>query len=237
MKKNVMMRVASVLLVAVLMTTCAISGTFAKYVSDGTATDSARVAKWGVTVTGAADMFKTEYPADDTSASITGGSVVTSNSDKLLAPGTEGTLTKFALTGTPEVAVRVTYTVTNIALDNWTLYDGTTEYCPIVFNINGTTYGTKDTDATVKRATVTALKDTLVAVINDYSNEYEAKTSLSGTATEVLDISWYWSFEGNDANDTVLGNKAAGIDGDGNAITPASASIALTVKCTVTQID
>ena len=48
MKKNVMMRVASALLVAVLMTTCAISGTFAKYTSSKTDSDSARVAVWGL---------------------------------------------------------------------------------------------------------------------------------------------------------------------------------------------
>ena len=36
MKKNTMMRIASVLLVAVLLSTCAISGTFAKYTSQYT---------------------------------------------------------------------------------------------------------------------------------------------------------------------------------------------------------
>ena len=47
MKKNMMMRIASVLLVAVLLSTCAISGTFAKYTSQASGTDSARVAYWG----------------------------------------------------------------------------------------------------------------------------------------------------------------------------------------------
>ena len=47
MKKNKMMRIASVLLVAVILTTCAISGTFAKYVSSADSSDSARVAYWG----------------------------------------------------------------------------------------------------------------------------------------------------------------------------------------------
>ena len=50
MKKNRMMRVASALLVAVLLTTCAISGTFAKYVTTESGSDFARVAKWGVNV-------------------------------------------------------------------------------------------------------------------------------------------------------------------------------------------
>ena len=48
MKKNYSMRIASMLLVLVLLTTCVISGTFAKYVTSGSATEQARVAKWGV---------------------------------------------------------------------------------------------------------------------------------------------------------------------------------------------
>ena len=48
MKKNKLMRAASILLVATLISTCAISGTFAKYVTTGSATNTARVAKWGV---------------------------------------------------------------------------------------------------------------------------------------------------------------------------------------------
>lgn len=47
MKKNKMMRLASCLLVAILLTTSVISGTFAKYTTSSTGTDSARVATWG----------------------------------------------------------------------------------------------------------------------------------------------------------------------------------------------
>ena len=50
MKKNVMMRLASFLLVAVLISTSAISGTYAKYVTTAEGKETARVAKWGVQV-------------------------------------------------------------------------------------------------------------------------------------------------------------------------------------------
>ena len=43
MKKNKMMRLASFLLIAVLLTTSVISGTFAKYVTTDAQWDSARV--------------------------------------------------------------------------------------------------------------------------------------------------------------------------------------------------
>ena len=47
MKKNRMMRLASILLVCVLLTTSVISGTFAKYTTSANSEDKARVAKWG----------------------------------------------------------------------------------------------------------------------------------------------------------------------------------------------
>ena len=43
-------RILFTLLVAVMISTCAISGTFAKYVTEATGTDTARVAKFGVEV-------------------------------------------------------------------------------------------------------------------------------------------------------------------------------------------
>ena len=49
MRKNKMMRAASALMVAVLLTTCTISGTFAKYVTTAEGKDTARVAKFDVT--------------------------------------------------------------------------------------------------------------------------------------------------------------------------------------------
>ena len=48
MKKTKVMRLLSLLLVMTLISTCAISGTFAKYVTRAEGEDQARVAKWGV---------------------------------------------------------------------------------------------------------------------------------------------------------------------------------------------
>lgn len=50
MKKNRMLRMASALLILTLLTTSVIGGTFAKYVSEGSVSDTARVAKWGVEI-------------------------------------------------------------------------------------------------------------------------------------------------------------------------------------------
>jgi hypothetical protein len=62
MKKNKMMRLASLLLVCVLLTTSVISGTFAKYTTSYTANDTARVAKWGFDqATLSFDLFAATY--------------------------------------------------------------------------------------------------------------------------------------------------------------------------------
>ena len=61
MKKNKMMRIASILMVAVLVSTCAVSGTFAKYVTSDSGKDTARVAKWGISILASGDLFAETY--------------------------------------------------------------------------------------------------------------------------------------------------------------------------------
>ncbi len=120
MKKNTMMRVASALLIAVLLTTSVISGTYAKYVTEGGAEDIARVAKWGVVVTGAGYLYADTYKKADTNTpgeangNAADLSVVSrttdaaikglNGKDKVVAPGTKNddglTIT---VTGQPEV--------------------------------------------------------------------------------------------------------------------------------------
>ena len=122
MKKNVMMRVASALLVAVLLTTCSISGTFAKYVTTNSAEDSARVAKFGVVIQADGSLYGDNYgtgtlsvptiEADKTLLSVDADA-------KAVAPGTQSDegLT-FSINGTPEVRTKldVTIAVENIYL-------------------------------------------------------------------------------------------------------------------------
>ena len=85
MKKNTMMRLASALLVLVMLTTCAISGTFAKYVTTAGSEDAARVAYWGFQTTKSMDLddlFVATYDGDGDK------SVNAQNGDDVIAPGT-----------------------------------------------------------------------------------------------------------------------------------------------------
>ena len=118
MRKNKMMRAASALLVAVLLTTSTISGTFAKYVTTSEAKDEARVAKWGVELQVVGNLFGENYvdaiaPDDEEVAKLAVQSkydhlATDGNPDDVVAPGTknENGFT-FSLKGTPEVAGKI----------------------------------------------------------------------------------------------------------------------------------
>ncbi len=233
MRKNKMLRMASALLILVLLTTSVVGGTFAKYVTTAEGTDTARVAKWGVTITANGDTFKKEYDQDDDSYSITGNKTVkvSSGDDKLVAPGTKGSMVKMTLSGTPEVAVRVNYTGKFAISDNWK-DKGNAFYCPLIITIskgtmkniiNGSEYTSKtDFESAVNEAIKT-----------NYEAVYEPNTDLSSKGDDSLSIDWEWPFhvnEANDVKDTYLGDQAA-------AAAPNPATVTAAVTTTVTQID
>ena len=244
-KKNVLMRSAGLLLVLVLVTSCFVGSTFAKYATSGGGTDEARVAKFGVTVTANGDMFAEEYDTDDEDVAGTIAQSVVSAAnageqtrDKLVAPGTkkENALT-VSVTGTPEVAVEVEYvahvTFTenpyNNPEGNWKDEDGN-YYCPLVITVNGTTFNGLDYKSS------SAFETAIENAINGLTKTYPANTDLSNSASKGVAISWEWPFENatgtegaqSDKNDTHLGDQAA----DGKA-----ATVGIVVATTVTQID
>ena len=113
MKKNKMMRIASILMVVTLLSTCAISGTFAKYVTKVSGEDQARVAKWGILLElTAGDVFDKTYPAHDEDTDL---ELTVEADEKVVAPGTsskdvDGSI-KGKATGKPEVATRYALSV------------------------------------------------------------------------------------------------------------------------------
>ena len=235
-KKNWTLRAAVLMLALVLITSCFVGGTFAKYVTSGSGTDSARVAKFGVTVTASGDLFAKEYATDDQTVVGTIAKSVIST-DKVVAPGTEsnGDFVAATVTGTPEVAVRVSYKLdtATLQLENWKDGDGQF-YCPLVFKVK-----TPDGNTVISGMefqTAEAMKAALVNAVAAYTRDYAPGTDLSGKAADTLAISWEWPFEtgtdadkpANNVKDTFLGDEAAA----GRA-----ATVSLTLATTVTQID
>lgn len=120
MKKNVMMRVASIMLVLVLMTSSVISGTYAKYVTQDSGADEARVAKWGVELQVIGNLYGTSYDnnivvsADDADDKIEVQAVdyKLATASDVVAPGTQNTEGfTFSLKGKPEVDGQVDVTI------------------------------------------------------------------------------------------------------------------------------
>ncbi len=127
MKKNRMLRLASALLILTLLTTSVIGGTFAKYVSEGSVSDTARVAKWGVEIKTSGTLYSDAYAIKDAAdskgnlpaawaASPSADSITVAAStqnDNIVAPGTKSYDhgLSFSISGTPEVAVKVTATI------------------------------------------------------------------------------------------------------------------------------
>lgn len=201
MKKNAMLKIAAILLVAVLLTTCAISSTFAKYVTQGTAqdADSARVAKWGV-------KFKTSaFTTDDIKEydfSAKDDDVYFNADDIVIAPGSSNKVTlNTTMEGKAEVAYEIINTGT-VALDDWKVGDAF--YCPLVFDVNGTEV---DVSAMNDEATAEAA---VKAQIDLLKKEVPANADPSDYT---IYISWKWAFgaednklSGNDEKDVALGN-------------------------------
>lgn len=221
MKKNRMMRIAAVMMVLALITTCVISGSFAKYVTTGEGSDSARVAAWGVTVTANGGAFAESYDTDvthdndDDELSV----VATVN---VVAPGTSGTVVAMDISGTPEVDCAVAFEA-EITLDGWG------DYCPIVFTIGEDDPATADVNEATVISNITnpaALETAVESAIAAYTANYEAGQDLSNA--EAPAISWAWPFTTSDANDerdTALGDAAT------------KATIGIAITTTITQVD
>jgi len=90
MKKNRMMRLASILLVCVLLSTSVISGTFAKYTSTASGTDTAKVAKWDIKLDGAAIAQTFGFDLFETIVDTVDGNADEEVAANVIAPGTKG---------------------------------------------------------------------------------------------------------------------------------------------------
>ena len=220
MRKNKMMRIASALLVAVLLTTCAISGTFAKYTTSVSDDDAARVAKWGFepATMNLDNLFLGSYT-----------NVVSNNGNDVIAPGTEGSTTfAFAFDETngangPEVAYTFSVVV-DATCDNAILANPN-----VLWKLDNNGWGTWDKMI----ADITALS-------GDASGTKQYAPNTLPTAftanDDVHTISWKWIFDENATNkETGTTNQDILDTAMGNDNTLANCSIKITI--TATQVD
>lgn len=202
MKNSKKTKLAIVLGALALVTTGVAGYTLAKYITSGDASDSATVAKWGVTVTASSDgIFKSEYTNSSSTVTVKG-----SGTTKVVAPGTEGSLAAFTISGTPEVRTKVSYSA-ELTLTNWKI-NTSDEYCPIVFTVGTTNYKMDSSTTNTTDALETAVEN----AVADINQTIDAGTNLS-TGLSGLTLKWAWAFEGDSSNtfqtnekDTALGD-------------------------------
>ena len=227
MKKNNTMRVAAGLAVAALLSTCLVSGTFAKYTTSKESSDNATVAAFGVKITPTSDsMFKAAYAKTENITTEMTNSVESTAKQKLVAPGTAGALTSVKLSGSPEVAVRVSNEATVDLGEDWKDAQNA-YYCPLEVTVGSgqTQKVLKGTDSSYN--SIDDFESAIKTAIDAYSAEYAPNTDLSNKTDACPVVSWKWEFEGNDdTKDTDLGDA-----------TTAKATVSIKVKTIVTQID
>ena len=180
-KSSMMVRLVAVLAVTMMFTMCFVGGTFAKYTSSATGTDSATVAKWSFKVgetdiattdTFTFDLFKTikdsNGTADETDMSPVDGTII--------APGTRGSF-DIVIKNDSQVnaTYAIDYTVTN------------TNNIPVKFSVDGTNW------------------------FDDINYLDVRSVAINMGATATVTVQWMWEFEriDGDTQDTTLGSAAS----------------------------
>ncbi len=208
-------RLAAILLVLTLITTSGVSGTFAKYTATVTGTDSARVARWGVSLAvPRSSSFKTEYSIEEDGA-VT---VKSSDEKRVAAPGASGTALSFSITGTPEVTLKVDIDMTVTS----EIHLGV--YYPVEFTL-------KLGETTLAHGNLAAIERALEAYAATAYYTADAPPDLTFTLT------WQWAYDvspDKDAWDTKIGDMTA----DPTLVTDEdSINLAYSIRFSVTQVD
>ena len=112
-----------VLLSLLVVLTSIFIGTLARYLTSGTITDGAEVAKFGLNVPTSIDLFSDSYT--NVKADTSG--------KKIVAPGTAGEYT-FNVSGTSEVAYKVSAKVSTTYSSDWNGYE------PLEFSLDNLTW-------------------------------------------------------------------------------------------------
>ena len=185
------------LLVLLVVITGAFIGTLAKYVTSNNVSDGAVAAKFGLNIPGTIDLFSDSYNSVEADT----------EGKKIIAPGASGQ-NVFVVTGTSEVAYRVSAEVSVVYSEEW---DG---YAPLKFSLDGDIWTNLDD---FQQELSAELESDIMAPNAEY------------TSTQT--IHWKWPFDvspADDVKDTAMGVMAA--EGTFPKVT-------VDIKVTATQVD
>lgn len=227
MRKSVKIIIAifSVMICLLVIISMTLSGTFAKYVtSGGDFSDSARVAKWGVDIKTYSDLVSSYVKDGIIVFQASGGT-----EDKIIAPGTSGSLVGFEVEGKAEVSFAVD--IENVDFSLGEGYKASSkllvnerneeiEYFPIIIKFTKkdlkkltettvATYGMKGTGADKEYDTVTELVN---AVKNAFETDLHEDIAPGEDVHRMYSVEWEWAYSADANNsyqtrekDTILG--------------------------------
>ena len=225
MKKNRMMRLASILLVLVLMTSSVVGGTFAKYTTSVNDSDNARVAKWGFEPADIVldNLFRNAYVNEYVEYDNTAKRVSSEDETDVIAPGTTGSASfAFNFDETNGImAPEVDYNFV-ISADGSVCHDDIQDNDHIQWQLDGGTWGTWS-----------ALIDAIEALDEDEFYEANTLPTAFNTEGEMHTIAWRWVFD--ESAEGSVGNLDEDDTDLGNADVLAGVTIKITV--TATQVD
>ena len=214
MKNDRITRFAILILALTIITLMIVSGTFAKYTSSATGSDTATVAKWsikvgsgdGIEIAGSSstvsfDLFSTIKDEDGGSeADVAGkasGTAVgsTSATAKIIAPGTSGS---FDIIVKNESEVNATYSIA---------FESNNTSIPIEFSTDGTTWKSTLSEANVTNAAINM-----------------------NSAAQTKTVYWRWAYDVSAARDTADTNLGVAAQ-----TSPASVTLSATISATQAQ--
>lgn len=181
MKRNKLAKLMAFVLLVTVLAIILVSGTYAKYTTSATGTDTAKVALWSIKINDediakagtkklTVDLFSTITNTDGTDEKN-----VSKTDGSLIAPGTMGSFNLVSIENASEVnaTYSVTYTLTGA------------EGIPLQFTT------TKDNEGSWSNS---------LPSVNVTNADLKAGAKADGTM-----VYWRWAFDGNDETDTNLG--------------------------------
>jgi len=209
MKKIKSLRLASILLIGTLLTTCLLGGTFAKYTTAASGSSNATVANWSIRANdqeiAVSPQIGYNFAVFDTINDADGESTEQDVVDNRIAPGTGGS---FDMTVQNKSEVSAKYSIA--------LTETNELKVPIQYSLDGTNW-----------------YDSISKISEDKLTDLVLQTN-SSKVTHTL--YWRWAFDSSTANAPALQNDASdsqiGHPADGS-----TAKVIVTATITASQVD
>lgn len=221
MKRNRLYWLFSLVLVLTLVSFTLVSGTYAKYTKQVTATDTARVAKFAFDLSDGTNTLDeaTAAPVSiDLFKTTDAGLYDNGTNGTFIAPGTTGSVV-LSLDNLSEVDITVAFALTETNAGSipiyYTIGEGTQRYSAILSG----SYGAESYQTLAQMATA----------VNALAGTVQASDGTTAVSLADITLNWTWAFETAGTGQTDTLDTALGVGG--------TATVKLDIACTVTQVN